>query len=265
MTFRTRFAPSPTGYLHLGHAFSALKVHEAARANGGEFILRIEDIDHTRSRPQYETAIYEDLAWLGIDWQKPVLRQSDHLADYQAALERLREMGLLYADHRTRKGEAEAALSAPQGDDAHGTTPANPAWRLSLEAARQHLGARYDGLTFTEKGEVQKADPAINGDVILGRKDIGVAYHLAVVIDDARQEVTHIIRGHDLYDATHTQVLLQNLLGLPTPEYDHHALLLDDEGRRLAKRKGSKSLRDYRNEGLHAADIRAMIIAAPKG
>ena len=263
--YRTRFAPSPTGYLHLGHAFSALMAYEAAQAAGGEFILRIEDIDHTRSRPQYETAIYEDLAWLGISWQTPVLRQGDHLADYQAALERLKEMGLLYADHRTRKGEAEAALSAPQGEDTHETTPANPAWRLSLEAARQHLGPRYNALTFIEKGEIQKADPSINGDVILGRKDIGVAYHLAVVIDDARQGITHIIRGHDLYDATHTQVLLQALLDLPTPQYHHHALLLDSEGRRLAKRKGSKSLRDYRNEGLSAADIKAMLSATPKG
>jgi glutamyl-Q tRNA(Asp) synthetase len=262
--YRTRFAPSPTGYLHLGHAFSALTAFEAAQANAGEFILRIEDIDHTRSRPQYEAAIYEDLAWLGISWQTPVLRQSEHLADYQAALEKLKEMGLLYADHRTRKGEAEAALSAPQGDDAHGTTPANPAWRLSLEAARQHLGVRYDRLIFTDHGQTQKADPSVNGDVILGRKDIGVAYHLAVVIDDARQGITHIIRGHDLYDATHTQVLLQALLDLPTPEYSHHALLLDAEGRRLAKRKGSKSLRDYRSEGLSTSDIRAMIAAAPK-
>jgi len=264
--YRTRFAPSPTGYLHLGHAFSALKAHEAAQANAGEFILRIEDIDHTRSRPQYETAIYEDLAWLGLTWQTPVLRQSEHLANYQAALEKLKAMGLLYADHRTRKGEAEAALSAPQTDDAAPqTATATPAWRLSLEAARNHLGPRFDALAFTEKGETRKADPAINGDIILGRKDIGVAYHLAVVIDDARQGITHIVRGHDLYDATHTQVLLQVLLALPTPEYCHHALLLDADGRRLAKRKGSKSLQDYRNEGLTPADIRTIISVTPKG
>jgi glutamyl-Q tRNA(Asp) synthetase len=263
--YRTRFAPSPTGYLHLGHAFSALAAFEAAQANGGEFILRIEDIDHTRSRPQFEAAIYDDLASLGMDWQTPVLRQSDHLADYQAVLERLKDMGLLYADTRTRKGEAEAALSAPQADDATLlSAPANPAWRLSLDAARDYLGSRYDQLTFTEKGKVQKVDPAINGDVILGRKDIGVAYHLAVVIDDARQGITNIIRGHDLYDATHTQVLLQALLGLPTPQYHHHPLLLDAEGRRLAKRKGSKSLHDYRNEGLSTADMKAMITVSPR-
>ncbi len=264
--YRTRFAPSPTGYLHLGHAFSALTAFEAAQANAGEFILRIEDIDHTRSRLQYEAAIYEDLAWLGVDWQTPVLRQSEHLADYQMALEKLKALGLLYADARTRKGEAEAALSAPQaGDAVPQSVPANPAWRLSLDAARNHLGSRYAQLTFMEKGKVQAADPAINGDIILGRKDIGVAYHLAVVIDDARQGISHIIRGHDLYDATHTQVLLQALLDLPTPQYGHHTLLLDAEGRRLAKRKGSKSLRDYRNEGLSATDIKTMLAALPRG
>jgi glutamyl-Q tRNA(Asp) synthetase len=264
--YRTRFAPSPTGYLHLGHAFSALTAFGVAQANDGAFILRIEDIDHTRSRTPFEAAIYEDLAWLGIGWQTPVLRQSEHLADYQAALDRLKGLGLLYADHKTRKGEAEAALSAPQADDAlPPAAPANPAWRLSLSAARAYLGPRYDSLTFMEKGIPIKADPALNGDIILGRKDIGVAYHLAVVIDDARQGVSHIIRGNDLYEVTHTQVLLQALLGLPTPQYHHHALLLDIEGRRLAKRKGSKSLRDYRDEGLSPADIRAMVAAAPKG
>lgn len=267
MVFRTRFAPSPTGYLHLGHAFSALTAMDAARAEGGEFLLRVEDIDHTRCRPEFEAAIYDDLSWLGLDWPKPVLRQGEHLDDYQAVLDRLRDMEVVYADPRTRKGAAEAALSAPQGDDIPSTdAPAlNPAWRLSLEAARQVLGARYDDLGFVEHGRGwQKADPAINGDVVLGRKDIGVAYHLCVVVDDARQDITRIVRGHDLFDATHTQVLLQALLDLPTPQYQHHPLLLDDQGRRLAKRKGSKSLRDYRGEGLSAADVRAMIASAPR-
>ena len=260
----TRFAPSPTGYLHLGHAFSALTAFDMARAKGGDFILRIEDIDHTRCRLVYEVAIYEDLAWLGLSWLKPVLRQNEHLPDYAEALDRLRDMGVLYADHKTRKGEAEASLSAPQGESVTENTSANPAWRLSLAAARDVLAARYEALSFMEKGEVRQADPAINGDVILGRKDIGVAYHLCVVIDDARQGISHVVRGHDLYDATHTQVLLQALLGLPTPAYHHHALLLDEEGRRLAKRKGSKSLRDYREEGQSPADIKAMLAAAPK-
>jgi glutamyl-Q tRNA(Asp) synthetase len=261
----TRFAPSPTGYLHLGHAFSALTAFEAAKAQGGAFLLRIEDIDHTRCRPAYEQAIYDDLRWLGLDWPQPVLRQSEHMADYRAALDRLREMGVLYADARTRRGEAEAALSAPQGEDAVDETPAPPAWKLSLFACRQHLCARYDELSFFEGAQARRADPAVNGDVVLGRKDIGVAYHLCVVIDDARQGVTHVHRGQDLYDATHTQVLLQALLGLPTPVYHHHALLLDDQGRRLAKRKGSKTLRDYRQDGLSPQAVRDMIKAADQG
>ncbi len=267
MAFRTRFAPSPTGYLHLGHAFSALTAAEVARTEGGEFLLRIEDIDHTRCRPAFEAAIYDDLHWLGLEWPQPVLRQSEHLANYQSALDRLRDLGVVYADARTRKGAAEAALSAPQADDAApvDSQAANPAWRLSLEAARRLLGQRYDNLGFNEYGKGwQEADPAVNGDVVLGRKDIGVAYHLCVVVDDARQGITRVVRGHDLFDATHTQVLLQALLGLATPQYQHHALLLDADGRRLAKRKGSKSLRDYRDDGLSPADIRALLAAAPK-
>ena len=270
MVFRTRFAPSPTGFLHLGHAFSALTAFDAARAQGGEFILRIEDIDHTRCRPAFEAAIHQDLAAIGLAWPKPVLRQSQHLADYQAALDRLRDLGVVYADARTRKGQAEAALGAPQEGDASGSEPAPPAWRLSLEAARKVLGARYDDLGFVDdiRGE-QRATPEVNGDVVLGRKDIGIAYHLCVVVDDARQEISHVIRGQDLFDATHTQVLLQALLGLPQPAYRHHALLLDAEGRRLAKRKGSKALRDYLDDGLldegrAAADIRALIAATAR-
>lgn len=265
MVFRTRFAPSPTGYLHLGHAFSALTAFDAARAAGGEFILRIEDIDHTRCRPAFEAAIHEDLAALGLTWSTPVLRQSEHLADYQSALDRLRDLGVVYADARTRKGQAEAALGAPQDGDMIGDDAAAPALRLSLDAARRVLGDRYAALNFTEDGKgTQKAMPEINGDVVLGRKDIGVAYHLCVVVDDARQGVTHVIRGDDLFDATHTQVLLQALLDLPQPVYRHHALLLDDQGRRLAKRKGSKALRDYFAQGLDAEAIRALIDDTPK-
>ena len=262
MVFRTRFAPSPTGYLHLGHAFSALTAFDAARAAGGDFVLRLEDIDHTRCRPAFEAAIYQDLAAIGLTWPEPVLRQSEHMADYQAALDRLRDLGVVYADARTRKGQAEAALGAPQEGDTTGDDLAPPAWRLSLDAARRVLGAAYDDLSFVDdlRG-AQKAAPEINGNVVLGRKDIGVAYHLCVVVDDARQGISHVIRGHDLSGATHTQVLLQALLGLPRPRYRHHALLLDAEGRRLAKRKGSKALRDYLNEGLSTADIRAMIAA----
>ena len=265
MVFRTRFAPSPTGYLHLGHAFSALTAFDAARDQGGDFILRIEDIDHTRCRPAFEAAIYDDLAALGLDWPSPVLRQSEHLDDYQSALDRLRELGVVYADSRTRKGQAEAVMGAPQEGDTVGDGVAPPALRLSLDVARRVLGERYEALSFTEEGQGrQKATPEINGDVVLGRKDIGVAYHLCVVVDDARQGINHVIRGNDLSDATHTQVLLQALLDLPQPVYRHHALLLDDQGRRLAKRKGSKALRDYVVEGLGPADIRALIADMPK-
>lgn len=263
MTFRTRFAPSPTGHLHLGHAFSALTAFEAAQQAGGEFVLRIENIDNTRCRPPFEAAIYEDLAWLGLTWPTPVLRQSEHLAGYQAVLEKLRTLGVLYADHKTRKGQVEEAMSATQGETETTGGVLAPAWRLSLEASRTHLGTRFDELHFNDNDKDYPASPEVNGDVILGRKDIGVAYHLAVVVDDARQGITHIVRGHDLFDATHTQVLLHALLGLPTPAYRHHALLLDDQGRRLAKRKGSRALRDYRLEGATPADIRTMLAAAP--
>jgi len=265
MVFRTRFAPSPTGFLHLGHAFSALTAFDAAQAADGEFILRIEDIDHTRCRPAFEAAIYRDLAAIGLSWPEPVLRQSQHLADYQAALDRLRDLGVVYADARTRKGQAEAALGAPQEGDALGSEPAPPAWRLSLDAARKVLGARYNDLSFIEEGHgQQKATPEVNGEVVLGRKDIGVAYHLCVVVDDARQEINHVIRGQDLYDATHTQVLLQALLDFAQPIYRHHALLLDTEGRRLAKRKGSKALRDYLDEGVAPTEIRTLIAAVSR-
>ena len=206
-------------------------------------------------RPRNQLASWWATRWLELEWPEPVLRQSAHLGDYRAALDRLREMGVLYADARTRKGEAEAALSAPQGMDetAGGAAPA--AWRLSLEACRKRLGARYDDLSFCEGTEERRADPGVNGDVILGRKDIGVAYHLCVVVDDARQGISHVHRGRDLYDATHTQVLLQALLGLPTPVYAHHALLLDDQGRRLAKRYQALSIRELRARGLAPSEV----------
>lgn len=268
--FVTRFAPSPTGPLHKGHAFSALSASAAARAAGGRFLLRIEDIDVTRCRPEYEAAIYEDLAWLGIAWETPVRRQSEHLEDHQAALERLRADGLLYRCFRTRREVAQAAQSAPHGAlEAFRGEPLAPdeearrlaageafAWRLSLAAAEQRLGG-FDGLAFVDedRGEIA-AQPALGGDVVLTRKDIGVAYHLAVVVDDALQGVTHVIRGEDLFEATHVQRLLQALLDLPTPTYRHHRLILGPDGKRLAKRDRAETLRSLRERGMSAAALR---------
>jgi glutamyl-Q tRNA(Asp) synthetase len=270
----TRFAPSPTGYLHLGHAFSALTAHEAAKAAGGRFILRIEDIDRVRCRPEFEAAIYEDLAWLGLEWEAPVRRQSDHMADYTAALDRLRADGLLYRCFKTRKEVMAAMMSAPHGpEEAFRGSPLPPgeeaarveagepyAWRLSLEAAKAKLGPAYDALAFLEegKGEV-RARPETAGDVILARKYFDVAYHLAVVVDDALQGITHVIRGEDLAEATHIQRLIQALLGLPTPVYRHHALLTGCDGRRLAKRDKAETLREIRASGVGAQAIRARL------
>jgi glutamyl-Q tRNA(Asp) synthetase len=269
--FVTRFAPSPTGYLHRGHAFSALSAYRAGRDAGGRFILRIEDIDRTRCRSEYEAAILEDLAWLGLDWELPVRRQSEHMADYQAALERLAARGLVYRCFRTRREIAEAIEAAPHGPmEAWRGSPLPPAeeqsrladgapyaWRLSLEAAERELGG-FEGLTFLDEGRGPiQARPELGGDVVLARKDVGVAYHLAVVHDDALQGVTHVIRGEDLLEATHVQRLLQALLDLPTPAYRHHRLLTGPDGRRFAKRDGAQTLRSLRASGMTAAELRA--------
>ena len=275
--FVTRFAPSPTGYLHRGHAFSALTAFTAARAAAGRFILRIEDIDATRCRPQFEEAIYEDLAWLGIEWETPVRRQSDHLDDYQAALAALTADHLTYRCFKTRKELAQAAASAPHGaaeayrgaplsteQEAARLAAGDPfAWRLSLDAAETALAGRP--LSFTEQGAGPNgergeilADPALSGgDIVLARKDVGVAYHLAVVVDDALQGVTHVIRGQDLFEATHVQRLLQALLDLPTLTYRHHRLLTGPDGRRFAKRDQAETLRDLRARGVTPAQLKA--------
>jgi glutamyl-Q tRNA(Asp) synthetase len=268
--FVTRFAPSPTGYLHKGHAFSALSAFEAAQAAGGRFLLRIEDIDATRCRPVFEAAIHEDLAWLGLRWETPVRRQSQHVDDHLAALARLEADGLLYRCFRTRRDVAEAIASAPHGamevfrggplpagEEAKRLAAGEPfAWRLSLDAAERRLGG-FDGLTFVEDGQGQiAARPGLGGDVVLSRKDIGVAYHLAVVVDDALQGVDHVIRGLDLFEATHVQRLLQALLSLPTPAYRHHRLVPGPDGRRLAKRDRAQTLRELRERGMSAADLR---------
>ena len=277
-SFVTRFAPSPSGLLHRGHAFSALTAFQAARAEGGRFLLRIEDIDTERCRPEFETAIYEDLAWLGLGWEQPVRRQSEHLDDYQAALQRLKDMGLVYRCFRTRKEVLEQIARAPHGPEAApfrgGPLPPAEeaarlerseayAWRLSLDAARARLGRGYELLAFLEATpggeddfEFVPAEPEIIGDVVLARKGLGVAYHLAVVVDDALQGVTQVIRGEDLREATHIQVLLQKLLGLPTPTYRHHALLLRPDGKRYAKRDTAETLRAIRAAGVTAAELR---------
>jgi len=277
LVFATRFAPSPTGYLHRGHAFSALTAFEAARAANGRFILRIEDIDATRSRPEYEAAILEDLAWLGLAWEQPVRRQSEHLADYHAAIEALRERGLVYRCFRTRKElDIGRAPHAPQTPFVGGPLPTADeddrlmrgeafAWRLSLSAARKTLGG-FDGLTFVEEGVgpggetgTILAQPETAGDIVLARKDVGVAYHLAVVLDDALQGVTHVIRGEDLFEAAHIQRLLQALLDLPTPTYRHHRLLVGPDGKRYAKRDKAQTLRELRAAGVTPAALRAEI------
>ncbi|HEX3363861.1 tRNA glutamyl-Q(34) synthetase GluQRS [Phenylobacterium sp.] len=274
--FVTRFAPSPTGFLHRGHAFSALTAYQAARGAGGRVLLRIEDIDRTRCRPEYEAAIYEDLTWLGLEWERPVRRQSDHVADYGATLRDLSERGLTYRCFRTRREVAEAIESAPHGaleafrgaplppdEEARRVEAGEPyAWRLSLDAAERALGG-FSALTFVEEAEgpdgehgLVQARPQLGGDVVLARKDVGVAYHLAVVADDALQGVTHVIRGRDLFEATHVQRLLQALLALPTPAYRHHRLLTGPDGKRFAKRDGAQTLRELRAKGMTPQDLR---------
>ncbi|MBX3428541.1 MAG: tRNA glutamyl-Q(34) synthetase GluQRS [Hyphomonadaceae bacterium] len=274
MTFVTRFAPSPTGHLHLGHAFSALTAFDAAQAAGGRFLLRIEDIDQDRSRPAFEAAILEDLAWLGITWETPVRRQSQHMAEYEGALQSLMERQLIYRCFRTRKEVAEAIASAPHGatDEAFRGEALPPgeeaeklaageafAWRLSLKKARAALGPAYFALVFEDETGLVRAEPERHGDVVLARKDFCASYHLASVCDDALQGVTHVVRGEDLREAAHLHVLLQRLLNLPQPTYRHHRLILGADGKRLAKRDQAATLKALRESGKTAADVRAMI------
>jgi glutamyl-Q tRNA(Asp) synthetase len=274
----TRFAPSPTGYLHRGHAFSALTAAKAAADAGGRFLLRIEDIDRVRCRPEYEAAIHEDLAWLGLSWESPVRRQSEHMDDYHAALARLCEQGLVYRCFKTRAevlakiasaphGPAEAFVGAPLSgaEEARRLAAGEPfAWRLSLKTARARLGAAFDALSFVEEGAGPLGEHGLiaacaeaAGDVIVARKGLGVAYHLAVVVDDALQGVTHVVRGEDLFDATAVQRLLQALLDLPAPVYRHHHILKGPDGRRYAKRDQAETLRAIRASGVGAAELRA--------
>jgi glutamyl-Q tRNA(Asp) synthetase len=279
--FVTRFAPSPTGYLHLGHAFSALTAFGAADAAAGRLLLRIEDIDQGRCRPEFEAAIYEDLAWLGIGWAQPPRRQSEHFDDYDGALRRLIATGMVYRCFKTRKEILDGIARAPhltaEGPDgpvftgaplaAHEEASmlangAAYAWRLSSGAARRALGPAFDALSFVEErvegGDAQtiRATPEIFGDAVMARKDSGTSYHLAAVFDDALQGVTHVIRGEDLRAAAHLHCLLQALLGLPTPIYRHHRLIVDETGKRLAKRDKAATLRGLRESGVSAAEVR---------
>lgn len=274
MSFTTRFAPSPTGLLHLGHALSALTAFDAARAGIGRFLLRIEDIDRGRARPEFEAAIFEDLAWLGINWEAPVRRQSEHMAEYAHVLEDLAARQLVYRCFRTRKEVAEAIASAPHGASeevfrGEALDPADEAerlatgeafaWRLSLKKARAALGPAYFTLVFEDETGLVRAEPERHGDAVLARKDFATSYHLASVWDDALQGVTHVIRGEDLREAAHLHVLLQRLLGLPTPTYRHHRLVLGADGKRLAKRDQSATLKALRENGKTPADIRAIL------
>lgn len=283
---RQRFAPSPTGLLHIGHAFSAVTAWRAAQAANGEFLLRIEDIDQPRCKPEFEQAIYDDLHWLGLSWPEPVMRQSDRTPAYEQALDRLADMGLCYPCRCTRK-DISNALSAPQegqdpafGPDGPiypGTCSQRPmsektdtdAVRLSMARAIDHLGgaAGVRKLCYMETGYGAEETVSLSaetllsacGDIVLARKDIGTSYHLAVVVDDADQEVTHVTRGRDMAPTTQIHRLLQALLGLPTPVFHHHRLIRDEHGKRLAKRDDARAIRSYREAGMSPAEVLALV------
>jgi glutamyl-Q tRNA(Asp) synthetase len=277
-----RFAPSPNGYLHLGHALSALRNQEMARVAGGRVLLRIEDIDRTRCRPEYEAAIYEDLEWLGIEYERPVRRQSEHFGEYRAALEKLVSEGFIYPAFESR-AEIARLVSArgpdwPRDPDGAPLYPGNARDRSAAERERKiesgeshtlrldlqaALALINKPLVWIESGEGEEREIAARperwGDVILGRKETPASYHLACVLDDALQGVTHIVRGLDLYEATSIHRLLQEILGLPAPAYHHHRLILDADGRKLSKRDPSTTLRDLRGQRVSAADLRRKV------
>ena len=263
----TRFAPSPTGRLHLGHASSAILAHDLARTRGGRFLLRIEDIDATRSRAEHVETILADLAWLGLAWDGDVMVQSARLDRYAAVLDRLRAMGLLYPCFCTRADIAAASLSAP-----HGAEPRYPGtcrgidargrmermekphcWRIDMAAAVARAGPLR--VARSREPHDVAADPLAAGDVVLARKDAPASYHLAVTLDDAAQGVTDVVRGRDLFAATHVHRLLQHLLDLPTPAYHHHALMRGPDGARLAKRTGAPSLAALRDQGVDGGEL----------
>jgi glutamyl-Q tRNA(Asp) synthetase len=275
----TRFAPSPTGLLHLGHAYSALFAYAKAQAVGGQFLLRVEDLDQTRCRPEFETAILEDLHWLGLNWDGPIIRQSDRFDAYGQALIELQDREFLYpcfCSRRDIQAEIASAGNAPHGP--HG--PVYPgtcrslgeterrsridggepyALRLDMGRATAQASAEFGILTFFDEGHGHiTAEPGAAGDIVLARKDFPVSYHLAVTIDDAAQKITVVTRGEDLLPATHIHRLLQALLGLPVPAYHHHMLLTDETGQRFAKRNESVTLRALRDSGHTSETVRAM-------
>ncbi len=310
MTYVTRFAPSPTGPLHLGHAFSAMTASNRAKARHGLFLLRIEDIDQARSKNEWEVQILSDLRWLGLHWPEPVVRQSEQFPSYREALARLIGMGICYPCRCSRR-DIRAALNAPQegspisdgfeGPVYPGTcrgrsisdAGTNDAIRLNIASALDLLGRApaqasrilmeddsitpsqtADELTgagrlaFTETGSLHYGDHQVTrkilqtrvGDIVIARRDIGTSYHLAVVVDDAEQGISEVVRGEDLFEATFVQVLLQDLLALPRPNYFHHRLIRDATGKRLAKRDDAKSLSRYRADGLKPQDVRRMVL-----
>ncbi|MDF1812851.1 MAG: tRNA glutamyl-Q(34) synthetase GluQRS [Verrucomicrobiales bacterium] len=277
MSVTTRFAPSPSGLLHAGHAYSALRAWDFATKHGGNFILRIEDIDFNRCNREYEDLLKRDLAWLGLEWQEPTRRQSDHIEDFQQAADQLAGGGLLYPCFCTRKeilAEIERAGGAPHGSEgpvypgtcrslsndegaARIAAGENYALRLDLSAALLRFSTAFEWQDL-ESGTITVSadDWAQIGDVVLVRKDIKTSYHIAVVIDDALQGISHIVRGKDLFESTHIHVLLQALLGLPQPVYLHHELITDRDGKRLAKRDESETLAALREKGVTVAQLR---------
>ena len=300
MTFRTRFAPSPTGPLHLGHAYSAMLAHDMAMAEGGDFLLRIEDIDQSRARPEWETQIYDDLAWLGLTWEEPVMRQSDRLESYQGTLESLWDDQALFACSCSRRDVLDAASAPQEGTPVYGPDgivypgtcnrpenrtgfgdwpmPDDSAFRLDMSVATNRVfqpritgsGQQDRFASFTETGHGPNGETGLIefsasemvsqvGDVVLARRDMGTSYHLSVVLDDAFQGITHVVRGEDLFEATKIHVVLQRHLDLPTPIYHHHKLIRDDSGKRLAKRDDARAISKYRAEGATPADIRRMV------
>lgn len=287
MTFITRFAPSPTGPLHLGHAYSALLASDMAASQNGAFLLRLEDIDKSRARKKWEEEILSDLRWLGLKWPEPVLRQSSRSTAYFGALEKLWNLGLLYPCSCKRR-DIEAAISAPQegaqpifGPDGAiypktcrpktpptGTMPIDQVLRLDMARAFASFGG--ETIEFTETGHGPNGENgqiaitsmqahATIGDIVLSRRDMGTSYHLSVVLDDDAQNITHVVRGQDLFEATKIHAILQKILGLGSPTYHHHRLIRDENGKRLAKRDDARAISKYRDDAITPAGIREMV------